>query len=269
MNTNHSPIVNTLKQCLKPTRLAVIARKIFSRFSDAQGEISNVANQEWIESNLIDVEEFARNLDRELWESSKEMADQICADASQKIAKLEHELGGGGAYPLLLFLTRFLKPQCVVETGVAAGFSSAAILQGLAENKAGHLFSSDFPYFRIPNPERFIGVAVDESLKEAWTLMIDGDRKNLPRIYEQTTSIDLFHYDSDKTYSGRTFAMSKLKPRLHEASVIVFDDIQDNSHFHDLVKSGEYATWSVFEFEGKYIGLVTNNAVLSKAHANR
>jgi hypothetical protein len=35
-----------------------------------------------------------------------------------------------------------------------AGFSSSAILTALKENGEGILYSSDFPYFRIKNPEK-------------------------------------------------------------------------------------------------------------------
>ena len=45
---------------------------------------------------------------------------------------------------LLFFLTRFLKPNIVLETGVANGYSSKAILYAIKKNKKGSLFSSDF-----------------------------------------------------------------------------------------------------------------------------
>ena len=74
---------------------------------------------------------------------------------------IQYNLGGGADYPLLYFLTRYLNPENVLETGVAAGFSSYAILSALQKNRKGTLYSSDFPYLRIKNPERYIGIVVE------------------------------------------------------------------------------------------------------------
>ena len=52
----------------------------------------------------------------------------------KKLSKLEVSLGGGGNYILLYFLIIKFKPQNVVETGVAAGWSSLFILRALKKN---------------------------------------------------------------------------------------------------------------------------------------
>jgi hypothetical protein len=95
------------------------------------------------------------------------------------------------------------------------------------------LFSSDFPYFRERDPERLVGVLVPDELRPAWTLLLDGDRRNLPRLLAEADGVDLFHYDSDKTYSGRSFAMSLVEPRLADDAIVLMDDIQDNVFFRD------------------------------------
>ena len=46
---------------------------------------------------------------------------------------------------LLYVISRILKPQTVVETGVAAGTSSFGILSALCDNHYGHLYSIDLP----------------------------------------------------------------------------------------------------------------------------
>ena len=68
------------------------------------------------------------------------------------------------------------------------------------------------------------------------------------------TKIDLFHYDSDKNYSGRDFAIKTLRNNFSPNSIIIFDDIQDNLHFKDFVKS-ENLQYTVIEFKGKYVGI--------------
>ena len=45
-------------------------------------------------------------------------------------------------YVLLNSLVSYFKPKNIVETGVAAGVSSHAILTAVEDNKRGHLYSS-------------------------------------------------------------------------------------------------------------------------------
>ena len=74
------------------------------------------------------------------------------------------------------------EPKTILETGVAAGFSSQSFLSALAKNGSGKLYSSDYPYFRIPNPEKYIGIVVDKELQNNWELYIEGDKANLDKI---------------------------------------------------------------------------------------
>src|SRR3712207_8827457 len=60
------------------------------------------------------------------------------------------------------------------------------------------LFRS-FPYFRIADPEKYVGYLVPDELKARWTLYTKGDRRNLPQILRPGRTLDLVHYDSDKT----------------------------------------------------------------------
>jgi len=171
------------------------------------------------------------------------------------LASLPVKLGGGGDYRLLHFLVRHLRPAVVVETGVAAGFSSAAILQAMEANGSGHLWSSDFPYFRLDHPEQYIGVLVPPEERERWTLLTTGDRASLPVILAECGPIDLFHYDSDKSVEGRAFAARLVVPQMSPTGVIVFDDVQDNFHFRDFLASSGLRG-DVFEFGGKFVGMV-------------
>ena len=231
-------------------------RKVVRHLSDKKGTLSKSENLDWIRNHSSGIDEFANDLDPVLWEEAREYGKILQGRAEMVLREIEYKLGGGGAYHFLYFLTRYMKPDNIVETGVAAGYSTHSFLSAMRKNKKGKLFSSDFPYFRLPNPEEYIGVLVEEDLRIDWELYVDGDTSNLPRILERIEKIDLFHYDSDKSYSGREFAVSHVEKRMSRDAVIVIDDIQDNSHFHDYVKAREGPSWSVFEFEGKYIGLI-------------
>lgn len=251
-------VKNLLKNAARLGAGKELVRKAVGKYLEPSSETREV--QEWCERHAGDIQDWLSPEDVQLWEESKEFAEGMKRDAQDALEGLSVQLGGGGHYGLLYFLTRSQKPKVVVETGVAAGFSSKAILSGMAANGQGRLFSSDFPYCRLEQPEKYIGVLVNEGLKERWTLHIKGDRKNLTAITKQLElgSVGLFHYDSDKSYSGREFAYQLLKPYLSENSVCIFDDIQNNWHFRDLV-TDKGIDWRVFEFGGKYLGLIQRN----------
>ena len=70
--------------------------------------------------------------------------------------------------------------------------------------------------------------------------------------------VDFLHYDSDKRYFGRRFTMNYLKKYLNDDSIIIMDDIQDNSFFYDYVKINKLKNFYVFKYENKYVGLIGN-----------
>lgn len=211
-------------------------------------------------------EEFCKSIDKLLYEEVKLDTDLIEKEARQKLSKLDISLGGGGNFILLYFLIRKFKLFNIVETGVAAGWSSLAILRALKKNGNGQLYSSDFPYFRIENPEKYIGyLAKNENNKDNWFLDIRGDEKALPEIIKQigNKNIDLFHYDSDKSYSGRFNALKLISSKFSSKTIIIFDDIQNNLHFKDFIEKNKL-NFHVIEFGGKFVGITgLNNFLLN------
>lgn len=253
-----STLRNVAKQALNPRRFAVMTYKVVERVMGLRDDQSRDSNLAWITANLSDFSNLAKGWDSALWAESLARSREIEDLAKQTLQHMPYDLGGGGAYPLLHFLTRYMRPERVLETGVAAGFSSYAFLDALHGNGCGTLYSSDFPYFRLPNPEQYIGVVVPSALKRDWHLYIEGDGTNLRRILSDSKGqIDLFHYDSDKSYKGRRWAMEFISPRLADDAVVLMDDIQDNSFFRDYVMTLPAGkSWWVFKFQGKYVGMV-------------
>ena len=92
---------------------------------------------------------------------------------------------------------------------------------------------------------------------ENWVLDIRGDDIALSEFAKKLAdfSIDLFHYDSDKSYSGRVKALQIMKNKFSENAIIIFDDIQDNLHFRDFV-TDKNVNFTVLKFERKYVGIV-------------
>ena len=242
----------------KKNYFLVIVKKIFKKFE----KNTSVEAKKWaVENNKRSIEEFFCSVDAPLYDEIKIEIKSIQEFAQNKISKLTVPLGGGGNYILLYFLIRKFKLLNIVETGVAAGWTSLAILRALKKNGKGFLYSSDFPYFRLKNPEKYIGyLAKDESNKDNWFLDIRGDDIALPEIVKKldNNTIDLFHYDSDKSYSGRVNALRILSSKINSKTIIIFDDIQNNLHFKEFVEKSSN-DFSVYEFKGKFIGITGLN----------
>ena len=242
---------NILSNSLRLENVKVILSKIIRRFENNTSDEALV----WAKHNSVTIESYCSQVNNKLWLETIEVVSQLEISAKKILNSINVFLGGGGAYPLLYFLIRNNKPEVVVETGVAAGWSSLTILEALARNNQGVLYSSDFPYFRLENPEKYIGILVPEGLRKHWFLDIRGDAVALETIVEKVGRIDLFHYDSDKSYSGRKLALKIIRNKLGDDSIFVMDDIQDNIFFKTLVETSG-CKYFVFEFNGKYVGLI-------------
>ncbi len=246
---------NVVTNLMRPGYAPVMARKILIRLSEFPRRRETTPMRHWCARHVEDTAGVLGAIDPNLWSEAQRFGSDFQVQARRKLEPLNVGLGGGGHYPLLYFLVRHRKPDRVVETGVAAGYSTQTILAALAANGRGRLFSSDFPYFRFDNPEQYVGHLVDKGLRERWDLFTGGDRANLPQIIARCGTVDLFHYDSDKSYSGRKFALDAVSPHLAPRGLVIMDDIQDNFFFRDYV-TRHHVPFRVFEFEKKYVGVI-------------
>lgn len=219
-----------------PGSLKVLARKIRKRLTDGHGKYSEAENIAWIEGHAVSSEAIARRVDPALWEEAQAFGRDVRAHAARKLAEVPFDMGAGGEYEFLYWLTRHRRPREVIETGVSSGWSSMAFLTALKRNGGGRLHSSDFPYFRVANPERYVGILVEDDLREGWDLNIDGDENAIPRILAKVEQVDLLHYDSDKSVSGRNFGISEVRRKLAPDGLIVVDDIRNDSWFREYVE---------------------------------
>ena len=233
--TQPTNLLNILRFAISPSRVAVLARKLFKRL-ESQGKYSASENLEWIRAHQRSRESLVMSAP-DLWSEALEFGQAFRERAKAILATVPFDMGAGGDYELLYWLTRYLKPEVIVETGVSAGWSSEAFLAAIRRNGAGKLYSSDFPYFRVREPEKYIGILVSD--RAGWELHMDGDEIALPRILAAVPSVGLFHYDSDKSYSGRQFAVDVVHPKL--TGPMVMDDIADNSWFREFVEQRDFA----------------------------
>lgn len=161
------------------------------------------------------------------------------------------KMGGAGALELLHAACEFTQAKNVVETGVAYGWSSLAALVSL-EKSGGTLYSSDMPYLGQDGAQ-YVGCVIPERLKSQWKLFRHADRESLPKIVKKTSSIDVVHYDSDKSYEGMIWAYETLFPQLKKGGVFISDDINDNSAFQDFCEQQNIEP-TIVDFEGKFVG---------------
>ena len=250
-----SALRNVARNMLRPGYLPEMCRKVATRLRERNAEQQRQLAIVWCKSHESDGEAWARDLNSAFWAEAMALREEQELLRKTHVDALGFPLAGGGFYTLLYFLTRLYMPEYILETGVAAGISSRGFLKAVSKNASGHLWSSDFPLFRLENPDQFIGVMVEHDLRKNWTFLTHGDRHNLPALLAQMPRVDFFHFDSDKSRSGRQFAWQQIRPKLHDNSVVIFDDIQDNFHFRDEILPN-VKNWKIFAFEGKWIGLV-------------
>ena len=246
-------ILNILNQAFKKGRSVVMLKKIIRRFSKNKFDKNQYSN--WLDSNKCSLEKFLKKIDHKLFIETKNESLKLNIYANTRLKNIKVKLGGGANDILLYFFVRYYKPKVILETGVAAGFSSLAILKALKKNKYGKLYSSDFPYFRIKNPENYIGILVDKKKFPNWELKIEGDEINIPKLISNINHIDIFHYDSDKTYEGKTNVYNLIKKKISDKSILIFDDIQDDIFFYEICQRTSFE-YKIFKFNNKYIGFL-------------
>jgi predicted O-methyltransferase YrrM len=262
----HSPVrkaVAVVRSLPDPQRRAELGRKIAHR-AHRRADLREAATaRAWSSERSIPADAVVR-VDPLIAAEAAALTFELDAHASTKPAVAT--MGGAGAVAALYALTRLVEPATVVETGVAAGFSSAAFLSAMRRNGTGMLHSSDFPYPGLRDADALIGVVVPAHLRSGWDLHTDGDRVNLPRIVERCGPIGLLHYDSDKTRDGRDYALRTLAPKLSPSSVLVFDDIDDNLHFRDFAASCGRPSL-VLASGRKHVGLVADAELVDRIAA--
>jgi len=137
-------------------------------------------------------------------------------------------------------LVRHLKAARVVETGVAHGVTSRFILEALARNGGGHLWSIDLPPMIHPELHAQIGVAVDERLRGSWTLIKGSSRRHLPGVLKRAAPIDLFIHDSKHSAENVLFELKSAWSALRPGGAVVVDDVDVNNGFHRFCERVSY-----------------------------
>lgn len=133
----------------------------------------------------------------------------------------------------LYILCKILKPEIIVETGVAYGMSSAYILQALKENNKGMLYSID-SIFRPWESERMLGSAIPLDLKNRWKFINGVSSEKLNELLKSLKQIDIFIHDSLHTYANMMSEFNTAWPFIQNDGFLISDDVGTNNAFYDF-----------------------------------
>ena len=193
-----------------------------------------------------------------------ERIEPLLISGAVKLAKKSKvQMGGPGDLELLYSASKLSGAKKILETGVAYGWSSLALLASIKDDDSSRLISIDMPYPKMNN-EEFVGCVVDNSLRDKWELIREPDRYGILKAIEKFGgTFDLCHYDSDKSYYGRKYAYGMLWDALKDGGVFISDDIQDNMYFKEFVE-GKKIQFSVIKSADKYVGIIYKNSINAK-----
>ena len=189
---------------------------------------------QWCKERAISVSEaIAKITGAPMGQSVKNKFKAEFLASTKRAKECPAEMGGAGDLDLLYWIAEHLKAEKVVETGVAYGWSSLALLLSLVKRKGARLISTDKPYVNRNN-DKYVGCVVPTESRSQWQILSGADRDVLPKALEKFKPIDMCHYDSDKSYEGRMWTYPRLWKSLRSGGCFISDDIGDNTAFKDF-----------------------------------
>jgi len=144
--------------------------------------------------------------------------------------------GDAGFVRAIWCLTRHLRPKKVVETGVAHGVTSRCILEALARNGDGHLWSIDLPPLERAWRKQ-VGAAVGDGHADRWSYINGSSRRRLPELLSRLGQIDLFIHDSLHSERNVRFELDRAWAALRPNGALVVDDVDANWGFHSFTQT--------------------------------
>lgn len=240
---------------LIPHAFYLITLKVKSNFD----KDSDKAKQ-WCKSQEIEYDDVIIKITGRKPERAKvtEMFPDEFLYAYSSARKCPVTMGGGGHVELIYSCAEHTRAKRVLETGVAYGWSSLVLLLSMKSRKNALLISTDIPYVAKDN-EDFVGCVVPDELKQNWKIFRKQDSKAIPEALKLLGTIDLCHYDSDKSYDGRMRSYPILWNALRDGGIFISDDISDNTafmHFHKMIGYNPIITRT----SGKHVGIIVKSS---------
>lgn len=158
---------------------------------------------------------------------------------------------------IYIAICKIKEPDVVVETGVATGVSSSAILNLLCDLDHGELHSIECPPLGREDVS-YVGASIPSNLRRKWHLHMGPSNMILPRLLKRIGPTDIFIHDSDHSYWSQKkeyeVALQFLKPD----GVLISDDICNDSF---LEVSAKYNLEPIIvrqRTKNSYVGILSN-----------
>lgn len=175
----------------------------------------------------------------EVWQTMRgiEIHEDLLSSVHERHRSRGREMYAQIRAPFELYtLTRLLRPDAIVETGVSSGVSSLHFLLGLADNDHGALHSVDLPTRQhgavlredespvsLP-PGEETGWVVPVSLRGRWSLHLGPSQELLPKVVADLPSVGIFLHDSLHTAQHLAFELGTVRPHLGRGAMVLADN---------------------------------------------
>ena len=132
---------------------------------------------------------------------------------------------------------RALRPEIIVETGVASGVSSAYLLLALQRNEQGTLHSVEIGDAAYLPTNKEPGWIVPEWLRTRWHIHIGDARAVLPGLLRELGPVDMFIHDSLHTYEHMKWEFELADPHIKRGGLLLADDALWNPAFAEFARA--------------------------------
>ena len=210
-----SLILSLFRKRLKP---GISELSEYEIFNSANLFLKRVLNR--VEIPALVIEEYAQ-LQKDLLQRYKE---------TKLTYPYNYSVEAGAEFFLYCFV-RLLKPEKVVETGVANGHSSFYLLNAIKNNGGGGVLHSI-------DLDVDVGCLLHEDEKRVWFLhvMKQPSKRKLEEILNQIGNADIFIHDSNHSYYWQQIEYEGALLILHGKGFLVADDADSSYAFIDFCK---------------------------------
>jgi hypothetical protein len=150
---------------------------------------------------------------------------------------------------------RAIRPEVVLETGVASGLTSSYVTYALERNGSGVLHSIDPA---IGDTAAHLGWLVGDGPERArWNLHVGRSRALMPGLLKQLGPIGVFIHDGLHTKPTMRWEVDTVVSALAGPAAVLMDDAESNSAFVDWCLEHNPDAWSLVqtEYAGHVFGL--------------
>jgi len=128
------------------------------------------------------------------------------------------------------------RPEVVIETGVAHGVTSRIVLEAMAQNHLGHLWSIDLPFPFDHRLREETGIVVTGAGRPRWSYLEGSSKQRLPRLVAEVGHVEMFIHDSLHTAKNTLFEMEQAASAMPAGGVMLVDDINSHTGFTTFAK---------------------------------